>query len=65
MGKLKTAKGVKDRFTVTGTGKVRVHKSGRRHLLAGKRAKLKRRLRRAMILPEREARKIRALLPYA
>ena len=65
MPKLKTVKGVKDRVKITGTGKVMVQRSGRRHLLAHRRAKTMRRLRRAAQLPEMDARKIRALLPYA
>ncbi len=65
MPTLKTVKGVKERFKVTGTGKLLAHKSGRRHLLSGKRAKLKRHLRRPSVLSERDARSIRTLMPYA
>ena len=46
MGKLKTHKGVKRRFTITGTGKLMHAKSGRRHLLTGKSARRMRKLRR-------------------
>lgn len=45
MGKLKTHKGVKKRFTLTGTGKLRHRKAGRRHLLAHKSGKRMRKLR--------------------
>jgi large subunit ribosomal protein L35 len=31
MGKLKTISGIKDRFRVTGTGKLRATQSGKRH----------------------------------
>ena len=65
MPKIKTVKGVKERFKVTGTGKVVGYRSGRRHLLAGKRAKLMRHLRRQRTLPPVEAKKIRQLMPYA
>ncbi len=65
MPTLKTVKSVKERFKVTGTGKLLARKSGRRHLLSGKRAKLKRHLRRPVVLSERDARNIRALMPYA
>ena len=65
MPKLKTVKGVKDRFKVTGTGKVIGRRAGRRHLLGGKRAKLKRSLRRPAVASERDAWKVRSLLPYA
>jgi large subunit ribosomal protein L35 len=46
MPKLKTHKGVKKRVKVTGGGRVRRHKAGARHLLAGKSSKRKRALRR-------------------
>jgi len=65
MAKLKTVKGVKGRLRVTGTGKLLGFRAGRRHLLAGKRAKTKRHLRRSMTLAAVDARKIRTLLPYA
>ena len=65
MPKMKTVKGVKDRFKVTGRGKVIGFRAGRRHLLAGKRAKIKRKLRGSVTLARVEERKIRALLPYA
>jgi large subunit ribosomal protein L35 len=62
MPKRKTVKGVKDRFKMTGTGKIVRHRSGRRHLLSGRRAKVKRQLRRPLTLLEADARKIRPLL---
>ena len=65
MAKLKTVKGVKERVKVTGTGKLLGFRAGRRHLLAGKRAKIKRHLRRPMMLSKVDTRKIRALIPYA
>ena len=65
MPKLKTVKGVKTRFKVTGTGKVVGYKSGRRHLLSGKRSKLKRSLRRQRTLIPVDARALRALMPYS
>ena len=64
MPKIKTVKGVKARFKVTGTGKLVGRRAGRRHLLGGKRAKTKRQLRRPQTLSERDTRKIRALVPY-
>ena len=63
MPTLKTVKGVKDRFKITGTGKVIAHRSGRRHLLAHKRRKTIRHLRRPLTLSAQDARKIIALLP--
>lgn len=64
MPKLKTVKGIKERFKVTGRGKLLGFRAGRRHLLGGKRAKVKRQLRRRQVLAAVDARKLRALLPY-
>ena len=64
MPKLKTVKSVKGRIKVTGTGKLIGFRAGRRHLLAGKRAKIKRHLRRPQTLAQVDVRKIRTLLPY-
>ena len=64
MPKLKTVKGVKGRLKVTGTGKLIGFRAGRRHLLAGKRAKIKRHLRQDQALAPVDARKIRSLIPY-
>ena len=65
MPKMKTVKGVKERMKLTGTGKLLSHRPGRRHLLAGKRAKIKRHLRRPRTLFASDARKLRTLMPYA
>ena len=65
MPKLKTVKGVKGRIKVTATGKLIGFRAGRRHLLAHKRAKVKRHLRSPQQLSDVDARKIRALVPYA
>ena len=65
MGKLKTVKGVKGRIKVTATGKLIGFRAGRRHLLSGKRAKIKRHLRRPQGLSPVDTRKVRALIPYA
>ena len=64
MPKLKTVKGVKWRVKVTGRGRVVAHRSGRRHLLSGKRAKIKRQMRRQRLITPVDERKILALLPY-
>ena len=62
MPKRKTVKGVKRRFKITATGKVRAFRSGKRHLLGGKRSKTKRRLRRPAIIAEQSSGAIRVLL---
>ena len=45
MPKMKTHKGSKKRFKVTGTGKLKRRKAGKRHLLSHMTAKRKRQLR--------------------
>jgi len=65
MPKIKTVKGVKDRFKVTGTGKLIRFRAGRRHLLGSRRPKLKRHLRRPSAVAPVDARKIIPLLPYS
>ena len=65
MPKIKTVKGVKERLKVTGTGKLVGFRAGKRHLLGGKRAKIKRQLRRPQTLSPVDARKIKMLIPYA
>lgn len=50
MPKLKTHKGAKKRFSVTGTGKIRRLKAYKSHILTKKTAKRKRNLRRAAIV---------------
>jgi len=62
---MKTNKGVKDRIKVTGRGKLVGFRAGRRHLLAGKRAKSKRQMRRQRVLAPADAKTLRSLLPYA
>ena len=47
MPKMKSHKGAKKRFSVTGSGKVRRLKPNKSHILTKKDAKRKRRLRRA------------------
>ena len=65
MPKMKTVKGVKERMKLTASGKLLAYRPGRRHLLAGKRAKIKRHLRRPRTLFASDARTLRVLIPYA
>lgn len=62
--KLKTVKGVKARFRITGTGKLVANKAGRRHLLHGKRAKLKRHLRRTAVISPGDERHLKPLMNF-
>lgn len=52
MSKMKTRKAVACRFRVTGTGKLKLSKPGKRHLLTHKSAKRKRQLNRPSLLDE-------------
>lgn len=63
MPKMKTHKGAKKRFSVTGTGKVRRMKAYKSHILTKKTSKRKRNLRRpAMVSPQGDAKRLRRLL---
>ena len=64
MPKLKTHKGAARRFKVTGTGKLKHARSGRRHLLTGKSSRKMRHLRRAGEVAKVEQWKLRRLVPY-
>lgn len=50
MPKMKTVKAIKSKFSVTGTGKLKRHRPGRRHHLAQKSPKRKRQLRKSAIV---------------
>ena len=65
MPKLKTVKGVKERFKVTGTGKMLARRAGKRHLLGSRRRKTKRQLGRPKLVAKVDLRKLRSLVPYA
>ena len=63
MPKMKTHKGAKKRFSVTGSGKVRRLKAFKSHILTKKTSKRKRRLRRATLVATRgETKNIKRLL---
>jgi large subunit ribosomal protein L35 len=63
MPKMKTHKGAKKRFSITGTGKVRRLRAHKSHILTKKTSKRKRRLRRPAIVATRgEARNLKRLL---
>jgi large subunit ribosomal protein L35 len=59
---MKTHKGVKKRFRVTGRGKLVHARSGRRHLLTGKSGKKGRKLGRPATVSSRDEEKLRLLL---
>lgn len=63
MPKMKTHKGAKKRFSVTGTGKVRRLRANKSHILTKKSPKRKRRLRQATTIGTNgEARNIKRLI---
>jgi large subunit ribosomal protein L35 len=63
MPKMKTHKGAKKRFSITGTGKVRRMRAFKSHILTKKTPKRKMRLRRsAIIATPGEAKHIKRLL---
>jgi large subunit ribosomal protein L35 len=64
MPKMKTSSAAKKRFTKTSTGRIKICKAFRRHLLTGKSAKRKRNMRRAGYLTGADQRNIAKVLPY-
>ncbi|CAN5445930.1 50S ribosomal protein L35 [soil metagenome] len=64
MPKLKTHKGTKARVKITGRGKVKAMKSGKRHLNYKKSGKRIRQGRNGLILAETEVKRVYRLLPY-
>jgi large subunit ribosomal protein L35 len=63
MPKMKTHKGAKKRFSVTGTGKVRRNKANTSHILTKKSSKRKRNLRRpGLIATSGDEKRMRRLL---
>ena len=64
MPKLKTHKGTKARVKVTGRGKVKAMRSGKRHLNYKKSGKRIRQGRTDLMVAEPDAKRLKALLPY-
>jgi large subunit ribosomal protein L35 len=63
MPKMKSHKGARKRFKLTGTGKVKRRRAFKSHILTKKTSKRKRRLRRGAIITVRgEAKNIKRLL---
>ena len=61
---MKTHKGAKKRFGITGSGKVKRRKSHTGHLFNGKTAKRKRGLRKSTTVHPTDANRIKRMLPY-
>jgi large subunit ribosomal protein L35 len=64
MPKLKTHKGAAKRFKKTGTGKIKRHHSGARHILTSKARSRKRRLRQGTMVDDANLNAVREMLPY-
>jgi len=64
MPKMKTHSSSKKRFSKTASGKIKRGHAYKRHLMASKTAKRKRRLRHCAYMPLGDAQKISKLLPY-
>ena len=65
MGKIKTHKATAKRFTVTGSGRVKINHTDRRHKLGIKASKRKMHLRKDGYLSESMAPTVKKLMPYA
>ncbi|MBA3879818.1 MULTISPECIES: 50S ribosomal protein L35 [Sphingomonas] len=64
MPKLKTKSGVKKRFTVTATGKLKHGVAGKRHRLISHNAKYIRQNRRTSVLAKADTATVKAWAPY-
>jgi large subunit ribosomal protein L35 len=62
MPKQKTNSSAKKRFSITGTGKIKRAKAGKRHILTKKSTKQKRRLTLSAIVKDTELRNVKSLL---
>ena len=65
MPKMKTKSGAKKRFRVRPGGTVKRGQAFKRHILTKKTTKVKRHLRGAVAVNERDAASVRAMMPYA
>jgi len=64
MPKMKTNSGAKKRFRLTGSGRVRRGKAGLSHMMMGKSANRRRKLRKNDIVSPADEDRIKRLLPY-
>lgn len=65
MGKLKTKSGVKKRFSLTGSGKVKCGQAGKRHGMVKRSKRQIRDLRGTTILKDVDARIVKQFMPYS
>ena len=64
MPKLKTKSGVKKRFKITASGKVKAGVAGKRHRLISHNAKYIRQNRGTKVIPDADAKAIKRFMPY-
>ncbi|MFT5106123.1 MAG: large subunit ribosomal protein L35 [Verrucomicrobiales bacterium] len=64
LGKTKTRKSAAKRFKMTGTGKLKRYKQGKRHLLIKKNAKRKRKLGKATLVSDADMPRLKKCMPY-
>lgn len=64
MPKMKSNSGAKKRFKVTGSGKVKRKKAGRRHILTKKSRKTKRNLRKDTTVDKTQEKNVKKMIPY-
>ncbi len=64
MPKMKTNRAAAKRFKFTGSGKVKINKSKRRHILTKKSTKVKRQMRAGGIAKACDVDNIKRLVPY-
>ena len=63
--KLKTKRAAAKRYRVTGSGRVKIGRKGKRHIFTNKSRKRKRHLKGMMLLDDVDQKKALSLLPYA
>lgn len=64
MPKLKTKRGVKKRFRMTKSGRIKRSQGGKSHILSSKKESRKRRLKRAGFVSRTQGRMIKICMPY-
>lgn len=62
--KIKTSRGAKKRFKVTGSGKVVHYKANKSHILTSKNRKRKNRLKKSTVVNGVDALNIKKIIPY-
>ena len=64
MPKMKTNSSAKKRFKVTGSGRVRRASAGLSHMMIGKSANRRRKLRKNRMIDDADEKRVKRMLPY-